>query len=586
MKGFGIFLCWLKPCKAWAAVAVILSGMAALAEGVALAALMPILDVFSGGTSPALDRIFGALGWQLEGTRLLLVCLVAFVLLALISASTRAAAEIVGLWIKAKVETTMRHDMTEALLGMTWSEFVRLRQGDISKAMVLEGMQVGTGAMLAVSAFGAVLAAFCYLIISLAVSVDLTLMALAFGVLGGVFFLIASRAVRRHADHLSELVGEIGDKSAELFGNLKYFRATGMEQTLRDRSTRLFNQYGRTFVLSQLFNPFLRSGIEVLAAVFIAGFLYFHLAVREGSVPEVLVFLALFYRMVPRILSAQSFLFQARLYLTWHDTFEARMAEARAHTLDIGGRAPARFQSALRFERVSFTYPDAVNPVLQDLNLTITRGECIAFVGSSGSGKTTVTDLMIGLLQPVSGRITVDGVNLSAIDPAAWRRQIGLVMQEPFILHASVAANVAMADTVDDHEAVESALRAADAWKFVSDLPEGMATPVADKGARLSGGQRQRIAIARALYRQPKLLIMDEATSALDGDAEHRVQSVIEAMKGWTTLVIVAHRLKTVRMSDRIVVLEAGRIVEIGSWDELIARQGLFYRMACLQGLT
>ena len=143
-----------------------------------------------------------------------------------------------------------------------------------------------------------------------------------------------------------------------------------------------------------------------------------------------------------------------------------------------------------------------------------------------------------------------------------------------------------MSEAPADQQAIERALRAADAWEFVSELPQGMDTPVAEKGARLSGGQRQRIAIARALYRHPQLLIMDEATSALDGDAEQRVQSVIEAMKGQTTLVIVAHRLKTVRMADRIVVLEAGGIAESGTWDELMARQGVFHRMACTQGLA
>src|SRR5690606_38570870 len=173
--------------------------------------------------------------------------------LALVAAATRSGSEILGLWVKTRVETAMRHDMTEALLQMTWSRFVGLRQGDIGKAMVLEGMQVGMGAMLVVSAFGAVFASLCYLLISFAVSLNLTVITLAFGLAGGVPYLLASRGVRHHADQLSQLVSDIGDKSAELFGNLKYFRATGMEQTLRERSTRLFDHYGRTYLISQLF---------------------------------------------------------------------------------------------------------------------------------------------------------------------------------------------------------------------------------------------------------------------------------------------------------------------------------------------
>jgi ATP-binding cassette, subfamily C, bacterial len=585
MKMVGIYLRLLQTCHGLSLAAIVLAGVAAVAEGVALAALIPILDVFSGRTSPQLDKVFSYLGWQPQGQILLLACLGAFVILALVASGTRAASEILGLWVKTKVETSMRLEMTDALLNMEWSHFVKLRQGDISKAMVLEGMQVGTGAMFVVSAAGALLAALSYLVVSFTVAVDLTLMALAFGVLGGGIYLLASRGVRKHADQLSQMVGDIGDKSAELFGNLKYFRATGQERELRSRSSRLFDTYGVTYLKSQIFSPALRGGIELLAAIFIAGFLFYHLDYRKGSVAEILVFLAVFYRMVPRILSAQSYLFQARTYLTWHDTYQARVQLALSHRLPAGGTLAPRFEHKLVFDNVSFTYPDEPRAVLNGVDLTIHKGECIALVGPSGGGKTTMTDLLTGLLRPTSGRVTVDGIDLNAVDAAAWRHGIGLVMQEPLILHVSVAANVAMNEIEIDSQRVQAALQHADAWEFVKQLPEGVDTVVAERGARLSGGQRQRIAIARALYRSPQLLVLDEATSALDSHAEERIQAVIEDMKGSTTLVIVAHRLKTVKMADRIVVLDGGGITETGTWDELMARQGTFRQMAQMQGL-
>ena len=586
MNMMGIYLRLLQACPGLSLAAIALAGLAAVAEGVALAALIPILDVFSGRTSPALDKVFSYLGWQPQDQMLLLVCLGAFVILALIASGTRAASEILGLWVKTKVETSMRMEMTDALLNMEWSHFVKLRQGDISKAMVLEGMQVGTGAMFMVSAGGALLAALSYLLVSFTVAIDLTLMALAFGVLGGGIYLLASRGVRKHADQLSQMVGDIGDKSAELFGNLKYFRATGQERELRSRSSRLFDTYGLTYLKSQIFSPALRGGIELLAAIFIAGFLFYHLGYRKGSVAEILVFLAVFYRMVPRILSAQSYLFQARTYLTWHDTYQARVQLALSHRLPDGGSLAPRFEQRLIFDNVSFAYPNEPRAVLNGVNLTIRKGECIALVGPSGGGKTTMTDLLTGLLRPTAGRMTVDGVDLNALDAVAWRHGIGLVMQEPLILHVSVAANVAMNETEIDSKRVQAALQHADAWEFVKQLPEGVNTVVAEKGARLSGGQRQRIAIARALYRSPQLLVLDEATSALDSHAEERIQTVIEDMKGSTTLVLVAHRLKTVKMADRIVVLESGGITESGTWDELMARQGTFCQMAQMQGLV
>lgn len=576
---------WLRACRGLCAWAVLLAGVSALAEGFALAALAPLLDAVSGQTDDTLDKVFALTGWQAEGKILLFACLALFIALAALAALTRSASEILGLDVKARIETAMRDRMTGALLAMNWTAFVKLRQVDVSKAMVLEGMQVGTGAMYIVSALGAGLAAICYLAISFAIAPDLTLIALVFGALGGGVYLAASRRVRRHADRLSQLVGDIGERSGELFGNLKYFRATGQEGELRERASELFGRYGKTYLKSQMFAPALRGGIEVLAALFIAGFLYFHLGVKQGSVAEILVFLAVFYRMVPRLLNAQSFLFQARTYLTWLDTYDERLQAAQSASQAATGHATPDFQHSIRFRDVSLTFPEQDLPALRGIDLEIRKGQSIALVGPSGGGKTTMTDLLIGLVRPSSGVIEVDGQDLNALDPIAWRSRIGLVMQEPLMLHASIADNVAMSTKDIDRARVEETLKAADAWEFVAQLPRGIDSIVAERGARLSGGQRQRIAIARALYRQPSILILDEATSALDSYAEERVQAVIERMGHDTTTIIVAHRLKTVRAADLIVVLSKGEVREMGSWDELMARGGMLHEMAQRQDM-
>ena len=577
---------WLRTCRGLSIWAVAFSGVAAIAEGAALGVLMPILDLFSGATrSQAITAILGLVGLEPDGRKLLLWCLGIFVFLSVLSAATRGAAEIVGLWLKAQIETKLRWQMTDALLNTAWSHFVKLRQGDISKAMVLEGMQIGTGAMHLISAIGAAVAALCYLVVSFAISVDLTLIALTFGFVGGLIYIAAARGLRRHADRLSQLVSDIGDRSAELFGNLKYFRATGREDALRARSVHLFKTYGDAYLKSQLFNPALRSGIELLAAVFIAGFLYYHLGHKGRPVSEILIFLAVFYRMVPRILAAQSFLFQARTHWTWLDTYEQRLRHILAHQLPPAGSALPVFERRLEIANVGFSYPGEARTVLDGISLAVPKGACIALVGPSGGGKTTVADLLTGLLRPTSGQVLVDGIDLNELEPVAWRHGVGLVMQEPLILHATIAENVALGDEHIDRDRVRHALDIAHAWEFVSLLPHGIDTVVAEKGARLSGGQRQRLSIARALYHQPRLLILDEATSALDGESEAKVQEAIDHMKGSITMLIVAHRLKTVRIADVIVVLGAGRIVESGSWDELMARRGAFHEMARLQGL-
>ena len=245
-----------------------------------------------------------------------------------------------------------------------------------------------------------------------------------------------------------------------------------------------------------------------------------------------------------------------------------------------GGERPDAVAGEVRFEGVDFRYPARNDtPVLRGVDLAIRPGEVVALVGPSGSGKSTVAALIARFYDPDRGRILLDGRGLQDLDPRWLREQVGAVSQEPVLFATSIAENVRYGRPDASDEEVERALEAANALQFVTAFPEGTETLVGERGVRLSGGQKQRIAIARALLKDPKVLILDEATSALDTESEHLVQEALERlMRGRTTLVI-AHRLSTVRDADRVVVLDAGRVVESGSHDELVARDGLYRRL-------
>jgi ATP-binding cassette subfamily B protein len=248
------------------------------------------------------------------------------------------------------------------------------------------------------------------------------------------------------------------------------------------------------------------------------------------------------------------------------------------------GKPPLdRVAGRLRFEHVDFRYPDSDGLAIDGLSLDVHPGETVAFVGRSGSGKSTVLNLALGFLRATSGRILIDGVDMNTLDLRSVRRAVSVVPQESVLFTGSIRDNITYGlDHVDD-ERVVAALRDANAWDLVQDLPEGLDTTLGERGARLSGGQKQRISIARALIRDPRVLLLDEATSALDSESEQLVQEALARLRKGRTTLVVAHRLSTIRSADRIVVLDGGRVVEVGTHLQLIEAGGVYAGLHAIQ---
>ena len=367
----------------------------------------------------------------------------------------------------------------------------------------------------------------------------------------------------------------------EMFTALKLVRVYGEEAQAADHLTASNDAVARSRVelvtVSSSFGAFSFAAIKVLSLVVVAGgaLLAIHGQVTVGTVIAFVAGVPILVNPIQMFAGVSEQYFTAEAgYRSIHELIDAPYVE-EWH----GTQKADPLRGRITFDRVQFRYPEVERGAINDFSLEIPAGDKIAFVGPSGAGKSTLANLLLGLHRPQIGEIRIDGIPQADLDLRWFRRRTALVMQESLLLSGSIADNLRFARTDATDEELQAAARLANAEEFILRLPEGYATRVGERGALLSGGQRQRLAIARAILRDPAVLILDEPTSALDYESERLIQEALDNLARGRTVITIAHRLSTIRHADRIVVLNEGRIVEQGTFSQLSAAGGYFARL-------
>ena len=573
--------------------------IAAASSALMVASIMPFLSVLADPsrirTTPSLAWVYAFFGFTSVYGFLVSLGLTSFAII--VAASLLQAAKV---WAVARYSTERVHSFSLRLLAnylaQPYSFFLNRHSGDMGPRVLAEAEQVVVRSLRPVAeliAAGLNTAA----IVGLLIWVNPVVAVVAFGVLGGSYGLvyIATRHLLRRLGKTRLNANRLLFRFAnEALTGIKDIKLIGREKTYLDRfaitSLDRSSAEVKISVISQV-PGFALQAISLGGVIFLCLGLIDPAGVAAGGglgglLPLLGVFALAGQRLLPELsrLYSSAALMQtgrASVDVVYEDLVLNRHQTTLPDMLAVG----IGLSKSLELKGVFYTYPNATQIGLRDISLSIRAGEKIGIVGTTGAGKTTLADVVLGLLEPEQGAMLVDGTVITGANHRAWMKSVGYVPQDIFLLDAPVAENIALGipPAEIDTDRLHRAAKIARIHEFITeDLPDGYQTPVGERGVRLSGGQRQRIGIARALYHDADLIVFDEATSSLDNSTEQEVMNAVDALPGDKTVLMIAHRLSTVRRCDRIIVLDQGQLVGCDTWDALMHDNTAFQRIARL----
>ena len=422
-----------------------------------------------------------------------------------------------------------------------------------------------------------------YLAILIAISPWLMLVAFAMAAALGLTQKQLLPRLRNRSQNLVDASVSLASRQTEQIQGLRLLHTTGQITEAGQETDDLLQQItrhgSRMAIISNIITP-ISTLLPIIAISLIATASVIVFQNRQsGILPSLVTFVLALQRLNIRLSSISNIFNRYASNNAQIERLNLILDDSDKQFVREGGIPFTRLQKEIELKNVVLRYNPDTTPALANVNLIIPHGTTVALVGSSGAGKSSLADLLVGLYEPSEGVVLIDGIDMQKINLTSWQKRLGVVSQDTFLFNASIAENIAYGVPAASRAAIEAAARASQAAGFINALPDGYETVIGERGYRLSGGQRQRISLARAILREPELLILDEATSALDSESERLVQEAIERFERNHTVLVIAHRLSTIVNADLICVMESGQIVERGLHQELLAAGGIYSRL-------